>query len=127
MSYDIFKRNVSVIVVMQKIKIKKHFLSWIMASIKFKSKFMSSFVLMHKIYFRQKVCKRYNFGYNPDLSDIRLEVTAGHSPIINNVMTARTAFSPNSVNSQEQPLANQPNVWGPVFRSREAFLEMHIA
>ena len=77
--------------------------------------------------YSQKECRRYNFGYNPDRSDIRLEVTGGHSPIVNSNVTARMAFSPAAGNNQEQPLVNQPDVWGPIFRNRASFLEMHVA
>lgn len=75
---------------------------------------------------RQKVCTRFNFGYRPDMSDARIEVTGGHSPIINNVTTSRTAFSPSNASGQTQPLADQQDVWGPVFQSRSSFVEMHV-
>lgn len=76
---------------------------------------------------RQQDCKRFNFGYRPDMSDSRIEVTSGHSPIVNSHTSTRRAFSPNAALSNEQPLADQPDVWGPIYKNRNSFVDMHLA
>ncbi|KAH3707731.1 hypothetical protein DPMN_067142 [Dreissena polymorpha] len=74
---------------------------------------------------------RFNFGYKPDMSDGRQEVTSGHSPIFDRSLPSGGGAerSPNqSASAQSQRSLQRANpAWGALFQSREAFVEMHLA
>ncbi|WAR21475.1 hypothetical protein MAR_015449 [Mya arenaria] len=83
----------------------------------------------------KKICirnrnQRYNFGYRPDMSDIRLDVTAGHSPIFqrNPAQTGHQAGNQSRALSLSQGNGNQGGNWGiENCPDRDAFVAMHIA